>query len=125
MTIYISILHFQLANRIMSSSISNHLYKFHIQPIHSACSWQIISMLGCNLAKLNKQANTPHKGLDIQQHVSKIYPKTFSSISFWEGNITHSCWLKQACSRCLFRAPVSSLPVVDYSGIFHQLNMHI
>jgi len=28
-------------------------------------------MLGYNLAKLNKQANTSHKGLDIQQHVPK------------------------------------------------------
>jgi len=52
----------------------------------------ILARLDYGLAKPNKQANTPHNGLNIQQHVQqKSTQKRFSTNSFWKGIITHSC----------------------------------
>ena len=55
----------------------------------------ILARLDYRLARLNKQANTPRNGFNIQQHVpQKSTQKRFSNNSFWKEIITHSGWLK-------------------------------
>jgi len=68
MTIYNPILYFTITNGEIISSVNNHLYKLHILPVYSACSWTILARLYYHIAKL------------IIKLISHVMVSTYSNI---------------------------------------------